>query len=107
MADDLHHVRWRHFAFFRHHRWLGQPLRLVVAIMMAYVIGTHHVPDLKQILRRVLVYLLIAIVIVGFYVSGFLLLEATFGNDPKISIRCLRGHSLRCCLHWSLRRYWL
>ena len=63
----------------------GQPLRLAVAIMMAYVIGTHHVPDLKQILRRVLVYILIAIVIVGFYVIGFLLLEATFGKSPNFN----------------------
>ncbi len=63
----------------------GQPIRLVVATMMAYVIGTHHVPDLKQILRRVLVYILIAVVIVGFYVIGFLLLEATFGKNPNFN----------------------
>ena len=63
----------------------GQPMRLVVAIMMAYVIGTHHVPDLKQILRRALVYILIAVVIVGFYVIGFLLLEATFGKSPNFN----------------------
>ncbi len=63
----------------------GQPIRLAVSIMMAYVIGTHHVLDLKQILRRVLVYMLIAIVIVGFYVSGFLLLETTFGTGPNFN----------------------
>lgn len=63
----------------------GEPLRLAVAIMMAYVIGTHHVPDLKQILRRVLVYVLIAIAIVGFYVAGFLLLETTFGNTENFN----------------------
>ena len=63
----------------------GQPIRLVVAIMMAYVIGTHHVPDLKQILRRLLVYVIIAIVIVGFYVSGFLLLEATLGKGKNFN----------------------
>ncbi|MBC7876162.1 MAG: GAF domain-containing sensor histidine kinase [Anaerolineales bacterium] len=63
----------------------GQPIRLAVAVMMAYVVGTHHVPDLKQILRRVLVYTLIAIVIVGFYVAGFLLLETTVGNDKNFN----------------------
>jgi signal transduction histidine kinase len=64
---------------------LGQPLRLVAAIMMAYVIGTHHVPDLKQILRRALVYVIIAVVIVGFYVAGFLLLQAIFGSGKNFN----------------------
>ena len=56
----------------------GQPLRLAVAVLMAYVVGTHHVPDLKQIIRRLLVYVVIAVAIVGFYVAGFLLLQASF-----------------------------
>ncbi|MBI5962753.1 MAG: GAF domain-containing sensor histidine kinase [Chloroflexi bacterium] len=64
---------------------IGQPVRLVAAIMMAYVIGTHHVPDLKQILRRALVYMLIAIVIVGLYVAGFLLIQTTFGNGKNFN----------------------
>jgi signal transduction histidine kinase len=58
----------------------GQPIRLAVAVMAAYVIGTHHVPDLRQIVRRVLVYILIAAAIVGFYAVGFLLLQAIFKN---------------------------
>ena len=51
---------------------MGQPIRLVATILLAYVVGTHHVPDLKLIIRRGLVYALITIVIVGFYVAGFL-----------------------------------
>jgi signal transduction histidine kinase len=58
----------------------GQPMRLAVAVLMAYVVGTHHVPDLRQIVRRVLVYILIVIAIVGFYAAGFLLLQAIFKN---------------------------
>jgi len=58
----------------------GQPIRLLVAVLMAYVVGTHHVPDLKQIIRRVLIYIFIAVAIVGFYVAGFLLLQAVFKN---------------------------
>ena len=57
---------------------MGQPLRLVVAALMAYVIGTHYLPDLKQILRRGLVYVVIAIAIVGFYITGFLILQSIF-----------------------------
>ena len=60
----------------------GQPLRLAVGALMAYVVGTHHVPDLKQIMRRVLVYTVVAIAIVGLYVAGFLLLQASF---PKLN----------------------
>ena len=60
----------------------GQPLRLAVAALTAYVVGTHHVPDLKQIVRRMLVYIVIAVAIVGFYVAGFLLLQASF---PKLN----------------------
>lgn len=58
----------------------GQPFRLASALTMAYVIGTHHVPDLKHIVRRALIYLAITVVIVVFYIAGFLLLEALFGN---------------------------
>lgn len=57
----------------------GQPFRLVVAITAAYVIGTHHIPDLRQIMRRMLIYAAIIIAIVGFYVAGFLLLQTVFG----------------------------
>ena len=63
----------------------GQPIRLLIAALMAYVIGTHNVPDLKQIVRRVMVYILIAFTIVSFYVGGFLLLQAIFGNEPNFS----------------------
>jgi signal transduction histidine kinase len=60
----------------------GQPLRVAVAILMAYVVGTHHVADLKQIVRRILVYIFLAVAIVGFYVAGFLLLQTIF---PKLN----------------------
>jgi signal transduction histidine kinase len=58
----------------------GQPIRLLVVVLMAYVVGTHHVPDLKQIVRRILVYIVISVAIVGLYVALFLLLQVTFKN---------------------------
>ncbi len=60
---------------------LGQPIRLAIAVMMAYVVGTHHLPDLRLILRRVLAYILIAVIIVGFYLGGYLLLQSAFKNN--------------------------
>ena len=65
--------------------FMGQPLRLFVAVLMVYVIGTHNVPDLKQIIRRILAYVAIAVVIVGAYVAGYLLLEAVLGNAKNFN----------------------
>jgi len=64
---------------------LGQPMRLVIAIMMAYVVGTHHLPDLRHILRRVLTYTLMSVIIVGFYLAGYLLLQSAFANNPNFN----------------------
>ncbi|MFM8874962.1 MAG: ATP-binding protein [Anaerolineae bacterium] len=64
---------------------MGQPVRLFVAIGMAYVVGTHYVPDLKNITRRVLIYVASTIGIVGFYVAGFLIIQALFGGNPSYS----------------------
>ncbi|MFN8411810.1 MAG: ATP-binding protein [Anaerolineales bacterium] len=60
----------------------GHPLRLIATMFMAYVVVTHDLPDLRQILRRGFAYLLIAAVIVGLYAAGFLLLQAIF-RDTK------------------------
>ena len=64
---------------------MGQPFRLAIAMTMAYVVGTHHVPDLKGILRRVIVYIAIIVTIVGFYVAGFLLIQAVFGTRSNFN----------------------
>lgn len=63
----------------------GQPLRLAVAGTAAYVVGTHYVPDLKNITRRVLIYLASIVVIVSFYVGGYLLIQALFGASGAFS----------------------
>ncbi len=63
----------------------GQPIRLLAAITLAYVVGTHHVPDLRNILRRALIYIASIIAIVGFYAGGFLLLQAVFGRSANFN----------------------
>jgi signal transduction histidine kinase len=60
----------------------GNPLRLGVAMLMAYVVCTHHLPDLRQLLRRVIIYAITTLVIVGLYVGGFLLAQNIFRNSP-------------------------
>ncbi|MBI3161589.1 MAG: GAF domain-containing protein, partial [Chloroflexi bacterium] len=57
---------------------VGQPVRLGVAVMAAYVIGTHHLPDLRQITRRILTYAIVATIISSLYATGFLLLQTLF-----------------------------
>ncbi len=63
----------------------GQPLRWLVAVGMAYVVGTHYVPDLKAITRRVSIYVISTLAIVGFYVAGFLIVQALFGANQNFN----------------------
>jgi signal transduction histidine kinase len=64
---------------------IGQPLRLLIAVGMAYVVGTHYVPDLKNITRRALIYLTSTLAIVGFYIAGFLVIQALFGAGDNFN----------------------
>lgn len=63
----------------------GQPFRLATAVTAAYVIGTHRVPDLRNILRRGLIYLAVVIAIVGIYVAFFLLLQTLFSRTGNFN----------------------
>jgi len=64
---------------------IGQPLRLATIITAAYVVGTHYIPDLKNITRRGLIYIASIIVIVSFYVAGFLLLQTVFAKNQNFN----------------------
>jgi signal transduction histidine kinase len=63
----------------------GNPLRLGIAMLMAYVVCTHHLPDLRLLLRRVVIYAITTLVIVGLYVGGFVLAENAFRNSPNFN----------------------
>ncbi|MEW6402774.1 MAG: GAF domain-containing sensor histidine kinase [Chloroflexota bacterium] len=56
----------------------GNPLRLGIAFLMAYVVCTHNLPDLRQIWRRVLNYAITIVLIVGLYVAAFWGVEWVF-----------------------------
>ncbi len=60
--------------------FMGQPLRLAVAALIAYVIGTHDVPDLKETMKRALAYLLTALFVAALYALVFLLAESSFAG---------------------------
>lgn len=61
----------------------GQPFRLFAAASMAYVIGTHYVPDLKNIVRKNLISILTVVLFVLLYIAGYLILQAIFRATPN------------------------
>jgi signal transduction histidine kinase len=60
----------------------GNPLRLGAAVMAAFIIITHDPPDLREVARRVLTYIITTMVVVGFYVAGFTASETIFEAQP-------------------------
>ena len=63
----------------------GNPLRLVATFLMGYVVLTHNLPDVRQIIRRVLVYVITTLLIVAFYVAGFTLSQSLFRAVPRFN----------------------
>jgi signal transduction histidine kinase len=63
----------------------GNPLRLIAAAIVAYIIATHNPPDLRIIARRVLTYIITTLVIVGFYVAGFSASQRVFVALPNFN----------------------
>jgi signal transduction histidine kinase len=63
----------------------GDPLRLGATIIIAYVALTHDLPDVRQITRRGLVYLITTLLIVAFYIAGFLFSQTFFRAAPNNS----------------------
>ncbi len=73
----------------------GNPLRLLAAALMSYLTLTHDLPDVRQIMRRVLVYLITIVLIMTFYVLGVSFVEIIFRALPTFN-PCIhrRGHSV-------------
>ena len=63
----------------------GNPLRLAAAWLMSYVVLTHDTPDVRQIVRRVLIYVITTLLIVAFYIAGFTLSQSLFRAVPNFN----------------------
>ncbi|HUH97028.1 MAG TPA: hypothetical protein VLZ89_06705, partial [Anaerolineales bacterium] len=61
------------------------PLRLLAAAVLGYVALTHDLPDVRQIMRRVLVYLITVFLIMTCYVLGVGFVEAAFQVLPHFN----------------------
>ncbi|RIK28899.1 MAG: hypothetical protein DCC56_14565 [Anaerolineae bacterium] len=60
----------------------GNPLRLLAAVIGALVIVTHDPPDLREVARRVLTYIITTLVILIFYVVGITASQSVFNALP-------------------------
>lgn len=63
----------------------GNPLRLASAWLMGYVVLTHNMPDARQIVRRLLIYIITTLLIVAFYIAGFSLSQTLFRAAPNFN----------------------
>jgi len=63
----------------------GNPIRLGAAVLATFIIVTHDPPDLREVARRVVTYIITTIVIVGFYVAGFTASQTVFKALPTYS----------------------
>jgi signal transduction histidine kinase len=60
----------------------GNPLRLLAAVVGALIIVTHDPPDLREVARRVLTYVITTLVILVFYVAGTTASQTVFNALP-------------------------
>jgi signal transduction histidine kinase len=56
----------------------GAPLRLIGVWLMGYVVVTHHLPDLQQLIRSALIYMGTTLLASLFYIAGFGAAQAIF-----------------------------
>ena len=63
----------------------GNPVRLGAVALAALIIITHDPPDLREVARRVLTYIITTIVIVVFYVAGFSASQTVFKALPNFN----------------------
>lgn len=61
----------------------GNPIRLAAAVLATLIIVTHDPPDLVEVARRVVTYIITTIVIVAFYVAGFSASQTVFEALPN------------------------
>jgi signal transduction histidine kinase len=61
----------------------GNPLRLFAAVIGTLIIVTHDPPDLRNVARRVLTYVITTLVILIFYIAGTTTSQSVFNALPN------------------------
>jgi len=75
----------------------GNPIRLGALALAAFIVVTHDPPDLREVARRVLTYIITTMVIVGFYIAGFTASDSLFKVYPNFN-RLLAGAGIALLL---------
>ena len=60
----------------------GNPIRLAAVALATFIVATHDPPDLVEVSRRVVTYIITTMVIVAFYVAGFTASQTVFTALP-------------------------
>jgi signal transduction histidine kinase len=60
----------------------GNPIRLAAVALATFIVVTHDPPDLVEVSRRFVTYIITTLVIVGFYVAGFTASQTVFTALP-------------------------
>lgn len=63
----------------------GNPIRLAAIALATFIVVTHDPPDLVEVSRRVVTYIITTMVIVAFYVAGFSASQTVFKALPNFS----------------------
>jgi len=63
----------------------GNPIRLAAIALATFIVVTHDPPDLVEVSRRVVTYIITTILIVAFYVAGFSASQTVFKALPNFS----------------------
>ena len=63
----------------------GNPIRLAAITLGTFIVVTHDPPDLVEVSRRIVTYIITTIVIVAFYVAGFTASQTVFKALPNYS----------------------
>jgi signal transduction histidine kinase len=61
----------------------GNPIRLAAVALATFIVVTHDPPDLVEVSRRIVTYIITTLVIVGFYVAGFTASQTVFKALPN------------------------
>lgn len=64
---------------------LGSGFRLLGTLIAAYVVLTHRLPDVRQMMRRTASYLIITLLTIVIYTAGFLTVHYVFQTVPGYS----------------------
>jgi len=71
--------------FFTGHKAPGSGFQLLGALSTTYAMLTYHLPDVRQMARRTVSYLIITLLTVALYTTGFLVTQYIFQSVPGYS----------------------